>query len=1660
MEETTFAIVKPDARGKAPEIIVKATEAGFKVVHSKVLTMTTKQARSFYAEHHGKNFFDGLVEFMTSGECIVLALQKENAVKDWRAFIGPTNSETARQNAPDSIRAIFGNDGRRNAVHGSASVSAAHVELSFFFPKYYLYQRTVACILPNAPAGSSDTMASTIVSWGFTTIHDYTVQLDEKGARDLAEKWAAERPYEFSAAEDDGSFILPYNVRPHPPEWDIPPAEKKVAAEGEEPPPEEEAPKPVDTKPVAPETTKMNVDKMVAVLLSGPIELYLLGRMGGIHALQVLTGPQEPAVARFHEAEIGGTFRAHFGASRENFAIHASEGPEAAKKDIATWFPKYDEVETTFAIIKPDAVSSGNADTIRQMIKINGFQILEDLAVQMTGEMADRFYEMECDKPDYPDLKAFITGGKCIALVLKRVNASSMWKALCGHAEGSRSLTNADRCKAELPHSLCALFGTDSTRNAVHACENADRDREIDILLPDYHKHQTTLAILKPDLTGPGRHAIMKRIRDEGFFVQNEKRMTLSFDEAKAFYSNPDSAQGADIKKASELLSSGPSIALVLSRPNAIRHWLRVIGPNNAKTARETDPASLRAEVAKGTDDIRNGLHGSDKVVSGARETAFFFPRMVRTVKPPPGQLPAAQFVEAELQPTLTKALTQLCKEKPPDPLRWLAQWILNNNPNKPRVELPPRVESKKHKVPQGSKLPFKSNGGKISNDVVFILSASTGQKHITENTAVQQAKLLCNDYGFAHISFTDLVNEEIRSMSEAGAKLKSIQTLGQPAPADIAMAMICQAMVLTVGNKIVFTGFPQSIDQVRRWEQQSSVPPTVLHLTPTEGITVFRSGADAEDLQKLDSFEEHVSPVIAYFTKKKNITEVPYTMTQTTKETFTDKLQKKFFATKEKHIIYIMGPDAVGRSAVASKIADSYDFRHINLGALMTDELIAKSDVGAQISACLKGKRAVPTSLVVDLVKNAVMKDNTKNFVIDGFPMNIDELGSFEKAVGMTCDGAVFLKCDDATVADRIAKDSSETSIIARSIHDARGASGLQDGVLRHLKENCQLVEVDGGQSVDDVYSDTEGKVLIGHFKMRSKKVFVLGGPGSGKGTQCQLLVEKYGFVHLSAGDLLRDEVKSGSANGAMISEMIRQGAIVPAEVTVGLLKAAMEKTLATKFLIDGFPRDLDNVRAWETSLGNPEFVLFVDCTQEEMERRLLKRGETSGRADDNAKTIIKRFKTFVEQSMPVLDLYERRGLVKKVSSMGSVTQVFNQVQRCFGAFTPIPEIVFVLGGPGVGKGTQCERIQTEYGFEHLSAGDLLRAEVKRGSKNGAMIAEIIREGKIVPQEVTIKLLVDAMAAKPGGRFLIDGFPRAMDQAVSFEQAVGLPKFVLSFDAPDDLLVQRLLKRGETSGRSDDNEEAIKKRLFTYHSQSEPVIAAYQAKGMVRKISSVAGPDQVFKEVEKVFASFRKRQLIYVLGQPLGGKTLLCQSLARTGEFTHIEVSDLLKGQVKSGSDIGRQIAAYVKSGKKVPTEMIVSLISAAVQAQTEQSGKLLLDGFPRSFEEHMMLVAAIGKPVKAIYLDCSAHGGIDVMVHRNAIAPQSGMDAATSEVKMRERYATFEEGIGELTRSLEADGLLSKIPASSVDEDEKPHHEIHGSRLTYEACARVLGL
>ena len=181
----------------------------------------------------------------------------------------------------------------------------------------------------------------------------------------------------------------------------------------------------------------------------------------------------------------------------------------------------------------------------------------------------------------------------------------------------------------------------------------------------------------------------------------------------------------------------------------------------------------------------------------------------------------------------------------------------------------------------------------------------------------------------------------------------------------------------------------------------------------------------------------------------------------------------------------------------------------------------------------------------------------------------------------------------------------------------------------------------------------------------------------------------------------------------------------------------------------------------------------------------------------------------------------------------------------------------VVIFGAPGSGKGTQSERIVEKFGINHISTGDVLRAEIKNGTELGKTAKGYIDQGQLIPDELMIDILASVFDSfKDSKGVIFDGFPRTIAQAGALKQMLAdrgqAVSVMLDLDVPEEELMTRLIKRGQESGRADDNEETIKKRLLVYHSQTAPLIDWYKNEGVYKHIQGLGTMDGIFADIWK----------------------------------------------------------------------------------------------------------------------------------------------------------------------------------------------------------------
>ncbi|KII69255.1 UMP-CMP kinase [Thelohanellus kitauei] len=185
----------------------------------------------------------------------------------------------------------------------------------------------------------------------------------------------------------------------------------------------------------------------------------------------------------------------------------------------------------------------------------------------------------------------------------------------------------------------------------------------------------------------------------------------------------------------------------------------------------------------------------------------------------------------------------------------------------------------------------------------------------------------------------------------------------------------------------------------------------------------------------------------------------------------------------------------------------------------------------------------------------------------------------------------------------------------------------------------------------------------------VKPKVGFVLGLPGSGKGTICTYINEKFKMIHMSAGDLLRREMNNNTEIGNRIRDDMLKNTIVPSEVTVSLIgKEIFNHKDSGAFLIDGFPRNIENVEAWNSILGsktNLIFVLWLECAQKICSERIMKRGQSSGRYDDRSEALERRFQVDKKASEPVVNYYQSHGLLIKIDASCDLEKVQESIDE-----------------------------------------------------------------------------------------------------------------------------------------------------------------------------------------------------------------------------------------------------------------------------------------------------------------------------------------------------------------------------------------------------------
>ena len=383
---------------------------------------------------------------------------------------------------------------------------------------------------------------------------------------------------------------------------------------------------------------------------------------------------------------------------------------------------------------------------------------------------------------------------------------------------------------------------------------------------------------------------------------------------------------------------------------------------------------------------------------------------------------------------------------------------------------------------------------------------------------------------------------------------------------------------------------------------------------------------------------------------------------------------------------------------------------------------------------------------------------------------------------------------------------------------------------------------------------------------------IALFGPPGAGKGTQSEFLINKYNLFYISTGDLLRKELKEESKLGLEAKSIIASGGLVSDEIIVQIIeKTITENPDSNGFLFDGFPRTYIQAYILEglmiklnTSLN---CLISLEVEQEISVQRLLNRGKTSGRADDNEVVIRNRLKEYNDKTLPVLQFYKDKGVYFGLKGDESIEEVNKNIQKIIKEeLSKNLFNVVLFGYPGSGRGSQGIALAKKYDLEYLATGQMLEHEIQVGSDIGKRIIELYENGELVPDEIVVQLIEKKIANSNGVKgFIFKGFPRTLVQSYILD---GLLKKhgsaisqIIEIEVPTLELISRLDERSKTDRCMpyDNNTSKIVKRLQEHEVKTVPVIEKYNQLHGVKKVNGLGEFNAVFERISKELESVLK---------------------------------------------------------------------------------------------------------------------------------------------------------------------------------------------------------
>jgi adenylate kinase family enzyme len=489
------------------------------------------------------------------------------------------------------------------------------------------------------------------------------------------------------------------------------------------------------------------------------------------------------------------------------------------------------------------------------------------------------------------------------------------------------------------------------------------------------------------------------------------------------------------------------------------------------------------------------------------------------------------------------------------------------------------------------------------------------------------------------------------------------------------------------------------------------------------------------------------------------------------------------------------------------------------------------------------------------------------------------------------------------------------------------------------------QVVEVDVSQEAEEQRtSDLTTPPFV---------VFLCGGPGVGKNTQCAKLRDDFNLVHLSLSELMRQEVAAKSYLGTEIYKHMSQGTGVPDSITLQLLKKAMVKHQDTnRFLLDGFPKSIEQAKRFEQEIAEFAFGLCFEGSSDLMRQRVAQRAaQTPGRVDDKPETVEKLIKNYEEQTSPLIEYYTPIGKIRTVQcekageEEGSKTEkdveeVYAEAKRFFSC-----RFLYLLGPPGAPVSEVANQMEAKYGYSSIDFNILLKTFVEAGGKDAEKVTAAIKKGKPVDASIACPLVLSEIyrdMALGVQNFVICDFPQNAQQSEFLEFRIPSvsKSLLLDFDRADAEDLQ-------TFSPSDVDALEVELRINTLFSDETKQMYQRLGTRFLRVPCSLAGLERHEQLVEMAWTGVRDKVIpgvTIVLGLPGSGTEMLATQLAALTPNTYVvDCDQLLDKELERRTELGLTMHNMLARGQVVPFSMTLELLKNVVSLTSSDSLVLL---------------------------------------------------------------------------------------------------------------------